>query len=229
MTMPVSQLRLPGLLLGSDEEALRALRTYFRAAPSGSGYTGRWFDTWDPDGRRVADLDCFTDADFTAVTHLSVGVPSRAAVRLVREQAHSINDLLERISADLDLADVPPEEITRDWPAWQLWILLRSGRDGLGPTKTRQAPGAQAASTDPGSRLGDGGGPRSQQQLLEPLERCAASGRPGSAPTAGRSTSAGGVAGRGQRAASLRRSRLDELEDVQLTTAVGRSLSRRKS
>lgn len=80
MSLPAAQLRLPPLLSGPDGDALRALERYYRPGPSSTGFTGRWFDTWDPDGRRSENADRFTDTDLTAVTHLSVAVPSRATL-----------------------------------------------------------------------------------------------------------------------------------------------------
>ncbi len=64
MSLP-AQLRLPPLLSGPDDVALRALELYFRPGPSSTGFTGRWFDTWDPDGRRSESRDRFTDADLS--------------------------------------------------------------------------------------------------------------------------------------------------------------------
>ncbi len=141
-----AQLRLPPLLSDPDDEALQALERYFRPGPSSTGFTGRWFDTWDPDGRRSESLDRFTDADLTAVTHLSVTVPPQAAVRLMFEQATEIGELLSAISPELDLADVLPADITPAWPAWQLWMLLRLA--GTGSARRSRASSWRGSARD---------------------------------------------------------------------------------
>lgn len=119
----------PALQTGNEADAVALLRRYY--GQGHPGFTGRWFDTWDPAGRRQADVDRFTSDDVVAVSHLSIAVPSAAAHRLLVDQASAFNALLAQV-AHVDLADVPDDDVTEDWPAWQLWKLLVGGGDGIG-------------------------------------------------------------------------------------------------
>ena len=124
----------PSLQSDSDERALSQLRGYYGPAFGTKGsYTGAAFDSWDSTGHRADDQNRFTADDLVAVTFLSVKVPAPAAYRLLGPDAGRFNDLLAAVGEDRDFADVPPEEITPDSPAWVLEGALR-GLPGIGRT-----------------------------------------------------------------------------------------------
>ncbi len=119
----------PALQSGHEADAVAMLRRYY--GHDQPGFTGRWFDSWDPAGRRRVDADRFTSDDVVAASFLSISMPGAAAHRLLVDQAAELNELLAQVP-QVDLADVPEGEIGEDWPAWQLWDLLVDGRDGIG-------------------------------------------------------------------------------------------------
>lgn len=119
----------PALQTGREADAVALLRRYYGIGHP--GFTGRWFDTWDPAGRRRADADRFTSADVVAVSFLSIAMPGAAAHRLLVDQASVLNQLLAQVP-HVGLTYVPEGEVAKDWPAWRLWDLLVGGRDGIG-------------------------------------------------------------------------------------------------
>ena len=115
-------MKLPRALQpGNEQQAVDLLRQYYGLV--GPGFTGRWFDTWDPSGRRANDADCFTSDDLVAVTFLSVQVSPRAAHRLLVDQRDELSALLAQ-APHQDLVEVPADEVNEQWPAWRLWDLL---------------------------------------------------------------------------------------------------------
>lgn len=123
-------LTLPSALhTGHEADAVAMLRRYYGYGQP--GFTGRWFDTRDPAGRRQEDPNCFTSDDLVAVSFLSIAVPAAAAHRALVDQAEELHGLLAKIP-NVDLVDIDHETINRDWPAWRLWHLLTTGRDGIG-------------------------------------------------------------------------------------------------
>lgn len=122
-------------------------------------FTGAHFETlsgpWnDPETRNV-----ITAGDLAAVSCLSVEIPGAAAVRILEDQAQEISGLLNEMPrADETLWDVPEEAVADPKsPASQLWRLLRTGRDGLGPTTTSKLMARKRANLIPifDSVLGD--------------------------------------------------------------------------
>ncbi|PKW25721.1 DUF6308 family protein [Phycicoccus duodecadis] len=132
--MTPTTFRRPAVLApGREDEAARHLRRYVDVSTAGtpSGFTGAFFDGWDPDGRRAEDADRFTADDLVAVTFLSVEIPPRAAQQLLVEQRGALSRLLAEV-VERDLVDVE-EPLTPSSPEWQLNDALRT-IDGIGPT-----------------------------------------------------------------------------------------------
>lgn len=132
--------RLPDALSGPDDaDALELLRRYYGGSPGsplrgplgGGGRTGPAFDTWDAAGTRQADRNRFTPDDLVAVSLLSVNVPGRAALRLLRDQAELFTGLLKSTGDDRDLA-AQAEPTSPDTPVWQLSNALHA-LPGVGP------------------------------------------------------------------------------------------------
>jgi len=80
---------------------------------------------WAGGGDREVTANEIVAEDLVAVTMLSVQVPPRAALSILTDQREQISGLLSQIPTDLSLVDVPVEDITPDWPPWQLSRLLR--------------------------------------------------------------------------------------------------------
>jgi hypothetical protein len=120
--------RLPRALQGEDDaKALEFLKTYYARRPGtplGTYYSGARFDSWDSLGTRAADVNRFTADDLVAVTFLSVLVPPKAAWALLSGTPEHFSELLPEIR-DQELAATDPADISRAWPAWQLWDRLR--------------------------------------------------------------------------------------------------------
>jgi hypothetical protein len=125
----------PEFVVGTrGDAAVDLLQRYYAVGDGGNPrYTGAWFE-------RLAalndDPNTIAPADFAAVSMLSVKVPPRAAIRLLGPDSASISELLSQIDDSIDIVDVQPEVLCADSPAGELWSVLRSGRDGLGPTTT---------------------------------------------------------------------------------------------
>jgi Family of unknown function (DUF6308) len=128
--------RLPTALSNPDDDsaALVLLRRYYGEVFCGPGsLTGAAFDLWDSTGTRHADCDRFTADDLVAVSFLSVDIPARAAMTLLRDRKDEFNALLVSIGPDRELAD-EAEPLRDDWAGWQLMHELRDLRD-IGPTR----------------------------------------------------------------------------------------------
>lgn len=119
----------PALLPGNEADAVALLRRYYE--DTSPGFTGRWFDTWNPDGARSENADRFTSDDLVALSFLSISVPPQAAHRLLVDQRDDLSALLRQIP-NSDLVEIEPDEINDQWAAWRLWDLLQAGRDGVG-------------------------------------------------------------------------------------------------
>lgn len=139
-----------------DEEFLpiadELLKSYFSPADSGnSGFTGAHFETlsgiWDAPGTH----NVITAGDLAAVSCLSVNIPGRAAVRILQAQADEIAALLEAMpNVAKPLWDTADEDLTSSGAAAQeLWKLLRSGGDGMGPVTTSKLMARKRANLIP--------------------------------------------------------------------------------
>jgi hypothetical protein len=110
------------------------LAAYYQPlGPSGSGFTGGQFDTFDPTGARQLASCEFTADDLVAVTFLSVRVPPRAAFDLLIRRRGHFATLLEELGPDRDFALLPDVSEEAFRPAWLLWRALIDVV-GLGPT-----------------------------------------------------------------------------------------------
>lgn len=119
---------------GNEERAVAALEAYFiEPRPDGSGFTGALFDTWDPSGTRSESANTFTADDVVAVSLLSVDVAPRAAVELLTRQRHRLEELLEEVGPDRDLASVEESDVAPGSAAWRLSDALRA-LPRVGPT-----------------------------------------------------------------------------------------------
>lgn len=120
-------IRLPRVLRdGDDVAAVDVLQEYFTrpAVKTGHIRTGARWDSWDPSGRREADLDTFTADDLVAITLLSVQVAPQGAWIMLGEASAELNRLLAAVGPDRDLVD-EPDPMTPESPAWQLETALR--------------------------------------------------------------------------------------------------------
>lgn len=116
-----------------DGRAERYLREYFAprvTIPNAagkvaySGYIGSRFERFAGGGDRPEAADYFTADDIVAVSTLSVRIPGSAAIELLETQRSDFREMLRLIPTNVDLADVSPEDIGPDWPAWMLWEEL---------------------------------------------------------------------------------------------------------
>lgn len=136
MAVKEAPFRLPDALHPENErDAIDLLTGYFdhEAFYSGRGFSGGFFDTWDPTGTRAASADVFTPDDLQAVAFLSTEIAPRAAVDLLRRCSSEFSDLLSRVDPDLDLVDVTGD-MDEAWPATRLYRRLRQLPD-VGPTR----------------------------------------------------------------------------------------------
>ncbi|MET8690992.1 DUF6308 family protein [Streptomyces bauhiniae] len=107
--------------LGS-EDAVGNLRRYF-GLEGGAAYTGARFEHLG--GDRVGVADVVTAEDLVAVQMLSVTVPAEAALELLEgKPGRQLSELLRRIPADADMAEVDAAELDTGSPADQAWRLL---------------------------------------------------------------------------------------------------------
>jgi len=115
-----------------DEVAVDLLQRYYALDDAANPlYTGARFESiaaLNDDPNKIAP------ADLVAVSMLSVEVPPRAAIRLLGPDSESISGLLSQIDNSVDIVDIQPEALRAGSPADELWRVLRSARDGLGPT-----------------------------------------------------------------------------------------------
>ncbi|MGW3339321.1 DUF6308 family protein [Streptomyces sp. NPDC001009] len=119
--------------LGS-ERAVVALRRYF-GLEGGAPYTGARFEHLGGGGDRGGVADVVTAEDLVAVQMLSVTVPPKAALELLEgERGTLLSELLTRIPADADMAEVDAAELDTGSAADQAWKLLR-GADDVGWVK----------------------------------------------------------------------------------------------
>ncbi|MEU6386474.1 DUF6308 family protein [Streptomyces bauhiniae] len=106
---------------------MTSLRKYF-GLEGEAACTGARFEHLG--GEQVADA--VTAEDLVAVQMLSVTVPAKAALKLLEgERGRQLSELLRRIPADADMADVDAAELDTDSAADQAWKLLRTV-DGIG-------------------------------------------------------------------------------------------------
>ena len=120
-------IRLPGVLRdGDDAGAIDVLQEYFTRPFVKTGHirTGARWDSWDPSGRREADVDTFTADDLVAITLLSVQVPAQGAWIMLGEASSELNRLLAAVGPDRDLVD-ESDTMTPESPVWQLETALR--------------------------------------------------------------------------------------------------------
>jgi hypothetical protein len=113
------------------------LRDYYTATTDSgrTWFTGARFETLGERWNEPSNANRITAGDVVAVSCLSVRVQGAAAIRILETEAEPIGELLAampRIS--VPLWEVSEAEVGPDSAAGKLWQLLRSGRDGLGPT-----------------------------------------------------------------------------------------------
>ncbi|MER8017014.1 DUF6308 family protein [Streptomyces griseoluteus] len=114
-----------------SESAVGDLRRYF-GLEGGAAYTGARFEGLGGGGDRDGVADVVTAEDLVAVQMLSVRVPAQAAVELLEgETGRQLGELLRRIPAHADMADVDAAELDRGSAADQAWALLHSVK-GIG-------------------------------------------------------------------------------------------------
>ncbi|MBW8172609.1 hypothetical protein K0651_06040 [Ornithinimicrobium sp. Arc0846-15] len=115
------------------------LRSYFSNADGGSsGFTGSHFETLSGVWDAAETSNVITAGDLAAVSCLSVNIPGRAAVRILQSQADEITALLAAMpNVTKPLWATADEDLTsKSAAAQELWKLLRSGGDGMGPVTT---------------------------------------------------------------------------------------------
>ncbi|WP_433608908.1 DUF6308 family protein [Prescottella agglutinans] len=139
-------IRLPKVLAtGDDDAAVEVLQEYFRRpwVKTGRLRSGALWDEWDSAGTRERDVDVFTADDLVAVTLLSVSVSPDGADILLRERREEFAELLRAVGPDRDLVD-EADELTPDWPAWQLetalWTIPSIGRTVASKLIARKRP-----------------------------------------------------------------------------------------
>ncbi len=127
----------------ADDAAKLLHRYYTEKTTTGSARTGARFDAWAGGGDRQETVNTVTADDLLALSMLSVEVKGPAVIGLLETHAAEITRLLAQIPADVDMADVKPEDFPRlygkDSATWQLWDLVRGYKGGqwkMGPTKT---------------------------------------------------------------------------------------------
>ena len=127
----------------TDDAAKLLHRYYTEKTTTGSIRTGARFDTWAGGGDAQDVVNTVTADDLLALSMLSVEVKGPAVIGLLETHAAEITRLLAQIPADVDMAEVKPENFARlygkDSAAWQLWDLFRGYKGGQwksGPTKT---------------------------------------------------------------------------------------------
>lgn len=129
------------------------VRDYFRGLTLKGlrRFTGAHFETLSSSWHALETQNVITAGDLAAVSCLSVQVPGAAAVRLLEGQSQEITGLLASMpGVDETLWEVPEAVVAdSDAPASQLWHLLRSGRDGLGPTTTSKLMARKRANLIP--------------------------------------------------------------------------------
>ncbi|MDK1326633.1 DUF6308 family protein [Arthrobacter sp. zg-Y1143] len=126
------------------QQAAGLLRSYYtRKLTSGHVRTGASFDTWAGGGDAPDTVNRLTADDLVAVTLLGEDIKGPAALGLLGTYAAPVAELLEQIPADLDMADVPPQDYIRVYgrnsAAWQLWDVVRGYAGGqwrMGAAKT---------------------------------------------------------------------------------------------
>ncbi|WP_086696180.1 DUF6308 family protein, partial [Streptomyces recifensis] len=95
-------------------------------------YTGSLFAHLGAGGDRVGVADVVTAEDLVAVQMLSVTVPAKAALELLEgERGRRLSELLRRVPACADMADVDAAELDRSSSAHHAWDLLCDTR-GVG-------------------------------------------------------------------------------------------------
>lgn len=132
----------PRVVVQRDSDlAVDLLQQYYEIRENGTPcYTGSRFEAI---AAFNGDPNSIGPADFVAVSTLSVNVPALAAIRLLREStAHEISQLLKQIP-QADIVHVDSELLAPGGAASSLWKLLRSGRDGVGPTTTSKLMAAK--------------------------------------------------------------------------------------
>ena len=126
------KLKWPDALTDDDHsDAVRELKKYFGQEPYKVAFTGASFDGLGGGGDRDQVRDILTAEDLVAVSMLSINFPARAALQILGPDSEEISHFLSQVPTDLDLVDVDPMLLNKDWPAWQLWDLLES-TDGIG-------------------------------------------------------------------------------------------------
>jgi len=135
--------RWPRVIVTCDTAAAMGfLSRYYANRDDGSPcYTGARFEALAGLNENPNTLG---PAELVAVSTLSVRIPGAAAVRLLTDPtAAKIAMHLHEIASDIDIIDAGPEILASDAPAAQLWKILRSGRDGIGRTRTSKLMAAK--------------------------------------------------------------------------------------
>lgn len=119
-----------------NDSANRLVGDYFSVLQperDGPEFTGAWFEHLYGGGDREAVADRFTAADLVAVTMLSVQVPPRAAVELLRDPDRRFGDLLRSIPVEASVENEQGQKLLRegDSPSHRLWRSL-DGLHGIG-------------------------------------------------------------------------------------------------
>lgn len=124
-------MRLPTALQeDSNGAAIQIVRKYY-APGTPPKFEGFLFDGWDSARSRAGDLDRFTADDVVAVSLLSVSVPPRAVISLLREDGDRFSGLLAEVKdRDLREVDRPFEHESPERVLMRALVAL----PGVGPT-----------------------------------------------------------------------------------------------
>lgn len=125
----------PSLQESAAEQAVVVLRAYY-AAPSapGAGFTGGFWDGFDPSGTRATSQDVWTSDDVASCALLSAPLGGQAVVELLDRQAGHFNDLLTGVGPDRDLVDLEGVDGPEFAAVRDLYAGLR-GLPGVGQTR----------------------------------------------------------------------------------------------
>lgn len=152
------------------DQAITDLKTYFAKSDGVPNYTGSRFESLGGGGDRPEVANVVTAEDLLALSLLSVPVNGEAALYLLEGKSHEISNLLAELPTDTDLADLAPEDLGSDWPARELWRVVRGASD-FRPGAHVQAPGAEAPSPHPHHRPGHRDRPRIRRQPVAFAQR----------------------------------------------------------
>lgn len=118
----------PQLLMSFlDDGTSERLEKYFHSGD----FTGGRFEALAGGGDRPEAVNLIDADDIVAVSLLSVRIPGRAALQLLKERRDQISELLSEIPADVDLWDTEADTLAAGSEADQLWRLVE-GLPGSG-------------------------------------------------------------------------------------------------